>query len=1734
MGSTKPYLLTEVHNNMGTVSRMHYKPSTWFYLKDEREGRPWITKLPFPVQVVHKTEVECLITGHRFVSEYAYHHGYYDRAEREFRGFGFVEQWDDESFPAPTTDDPSGAFHRPRICLRSWFHVGAWELEGKISRQYEQEYWQPGIQLPESELLDSANWTAQERREGKRALRGQLLRQEVYTEDGHPDSDKPYTVMESRFQARQLQPLLGDNAHAVYLSLPLETMSAHYERNAQDPRLAHELTLEVDDFGNILSSASIAYPRQFGNASTDEDAIPEQYELKISYAEHEFFNQTDPLSDWYVKGVPLSTKTYEVTDQALTLPPFFRRQQVLDMLADSSTQRKLLAAQVNYYRPDADAAMLNPGRLPYGVVESQLLPYGAYALVLTDTILQEAYGSLLSQSEWEQLLADENYEQGTHAGIAGWWVRGGFAKYDPGNFFISEESVDRWGNISQVAYDSIFLFPVKVTDPLGNVVRARYDYRILQPLEITDPNGNRQQVAYDGFGRVIRTAVMGKSGENKGDALSPDPRAAWTAADPDSTVIEYHHDRFYTSGQPNFVHTYTRETHHYDLPPGATSRWLEARAYSDGFGRKLQSKAKVAPGQAHYVENGVLKARHSDPRWLGSGRTIYDNKGQAVRQYEPYFSTTPEYEAESQLVHWGVSPFIHYDALGRVVRTDMPDGTFTIVEFTPWMQRIYDANDTVMDSQWYADRISPAASLAEQQAAVQSAHHHNTPALQVLDVLGRPVWTASHNKDQVNNLDEKYYGRLVLDTVGNELEVRYKVSPTDRNGIRAASAVYDLAGRPLKSYSNDAGASYALLSIDNQPVYSWLPRGQRLRMEYDAFRRPRHLWLREAGATDEVLKEATIYGEAYSSSPEDQNMRGQVWKMHDQAGVAEVRAYDFKGAPLENSRRIFADYLEDGNWTGMEDASIALPPLGETFTSRIQYDALGRPTQNEAPDGSLTANEYDDGGALYKVKTRAPGAAQWAEHVQKIGYNEKGQRRYITHGNDAHTTYHYDPLSYRLTRLHTTRRRYTSGANYTEENIQDLHYTYDANGNITMIRDEAQQAVFFRNSVVEPHQQFIYDGLNRLVQAGGREQIGQQASGEQLQVPSAASGNLPYTNTAPNNHKALQHYTQRYRYDEVGNIQSWQHLASQHAYTRTYGYYPGTNRLKETTRGSNTTTYTYDAAGNIERLPQHSAPIRWNYENQPSRMDFAQSKVAYYRYDAGGERLRKVIEKSGNQREERIYLGNYEIYREYSGPSLTKERTTLHIADDNGRIALLESLTIPPSGGSGSEVLRYQLSNHLGTVGIELDTDGEIISYEEYHPYGATAFYWKNNNISQKRYRYTGKERDAESGLSYHSARYYLPWLGRWLSADPAGLVDGVCLYQYSLSNPVMLRDGSGMQSGGKCGGEGVYNPATNQIDITATIFLNFDNNALANQVPIVFDPLTGGFINTVNANGTLNPWAINLAQSWYINQVRSQIINDWSGKVLNNYNVNGVLRNVPINPNTINVQRAPAGMRERNLRRNQSLINVGDQNTARTLGLPTTAISGQISHIEESRKTGFFFLSRNGREAGHEFGHILGLEDRYIEGVVVWPNNGYNNPTLDITTTQNNRPIVNANSSRINFPVIPSGVNIAAGLNNLMAGGGNQLTQNQLQIAMNRNREENKIVPDHLYFINRDDANDIVYVNDSGGLIDRQGNVLNPDRYTGQKITNSLFLPHLDLLRRGGNQRLYRRGIRNYYNNMF
>ena len=77
-------------------------------------------------------------------------------------------------------------------------------------------------------------------------------------------------------------------------------------------------------------------------------------------------------------------------------------------------------------------------------------------------------------------------------------------------------------------------------------------------------------------------------------------------------------------------------------------------------------------------------------------------------------------------------------------------------------------------------------------------------------------------------------------------------------------------------------------------------------------------------------------------------------------------------------------------------------------------------------------------------------------------------------------------------------------------------------------------------------------------------------------------------------------------------------------------------------------------------------------------------EITYYVYDAAGQRVRKVTERQAaegetpTRRKERIYLGGFEIYREYDGggANRAKERETLHVMDDKQRIALVETKTI--------------------------------------------------------------------------------------------------------------------------------------------------------------------------------------------------------------------------------------------------------------------------------------------------------------------------------------------------------------------------------------------------------------------------------------------------------------------------
>lgn len=197
MGGQKPHLLVKTINNLGAETRVDYASSTKFYLQDKRDGKPWITRLPFPVHVVERVETYDHISRNRFVTRYAYHHGYFDGEEREFRGFGMVEQWDTEQIGALTTsgafpqsDNIAAASHVPPVHTKTWFHTGVYDETDEVSQHFATEYYgapeksDPNYGalfdvyfktlLPDTVI--PSGLTLEEEREACRALKGSMLR----------------------------------------------------------------------------------------------------------------------------------------------------------------------------------------------------------------------------------------------------------------------------------------------------------------------------------------------------------------------------------------------------------------------------------------------------------------------------------------------------------------------------------------------------------------------------------------------------------------------------------------------------------------------------------------------------------------------------------------------------------------------------------------------------------------------------------------------------------------------------------------------------------------------------------------------------------------------------------------------------------------------------------------------------------------------------------------------------------------------------------------------------------------------------------------------------------------------------------------------------------------------------------------------------------------------------------------------------------------------------------------------------------------------------------------------------------------------------------------------------------------------------------------------------------------------------------------------------------------------
>jgi RHS repeat-associated protein len=1382
-GGVKPYLMNGIDNHMGARTTIRYQPSTVEFLRDDAQAASrWRTTLPFPVHVVSRVQVTDEISRGVLTTRYRYHHGYWDGLEREFRGFGMVEQLDTEAIP--------GAEAAPPTLTKRWFHLGpvaAVESDDWTELDLSGEYWPGDPQLltrtpAQRDFL--AGLPPLERRAALRTLRGQLLRSELYGLDGTAREQSPYTVTES-------VPGVRAEADDVYLPFSLGTRTTQWERG-DEPMTRFVFQEEPDAYGMPPAQLAVAVPRG------RDPRTPGTQPYLATYTTTEYARRDDP-GHYLVDRVARVTHYELVNDGGQSITDF--------AAVAADLPRIVLGLTRTFYDGDAFTG------LPLGELGEHGLPVRSEALAFTESFLDEvglrpAYleeGPVDWPAEYPQEFRD------LMPALAGYRRDGdGFfcvtSRYrydvhDPGRTprGLLIESLDRFGASSRIEYDEHDLLPVRTTDAAGLVTESIPDYRVLQPRTVTDPNGNPTSVSFSPLGLV--TARFVASEEGGGDQALP------------GMTAEYDLLAFDQSGQPVSVRSARRTEH----DGGDTIVTID---FFDGFGRALQTRAQtddtllgdptfggsiLTTGAARPNPNVARRTRDATDvdNVVVSGWQIYDNKGRVIHKYEPFFSTGYEY-AEPADTELGERVSMSYDPRGHLLRTVNPDGSEQRVvpgipldlaapdEYrpTPWESYTYDQNDN-------AGRTHPTEAAGYQA-------HWNTPTSVELDGLGRVTRTV------VRNGTEELVTEQAYDLRGN------LVSIVDALGRNAFGYLYDLAGRRWRADSADAGRHLTVFDAADSPVEGRDSKGAVDLGAFDPLRRPTRVWARDDETSAVTLRQRLAYGdegtEDARAEARTRNLLGRLIRHHDEAGLLTVEAADFKGNILDSTRRVIADQpildtIEAGrldgwrinplrlDWTPGPGQTLAdleselLEPAG--YRTNTSFDALNRVTSHRFPADVLGQRrelvpEYGRSGRLQRLRLDD------TVHVSQIGYDAKGQRTLIGYGNSLFTRYVYEPQTFRLARMRTEpfTETDTGGLIASDVPVQDFSYTYDLTGNVISVTDVVAGSGIAGNpggaAVTDPGlaqlmvaddalvREFSYDPAYRLTTATGREHGAPPGGEPWLDHPRGTDPTL------------AQPYTEVYGYDAAGNVTSIEHRATG-GFTRTFANGTDDNRLRTMTIGHTPFAYVTDGVGNVirETSTRHFA---FNHADQlaafTTQTPGAEPSVhAQYLYDAIGQRVKRLVRRQGGAIEVTHYLAEvFEHHRWHGG-----ENNHIGLMDNDRRFVLLRFGPAHPDDRGPAVALH--LDDHLGSGVAVVDETGTLTNREEYTPYGETSF----GSFTRKRYRYTGQERDEESGLAYHSARYLAPWLGRWLSCDPIGPYGGLNQYAYVSGNPMRLIDPSGL-----------------------------------------------------------------------------------------------------------------------------------------------------------------------------------------------------------------------------------------------------------------------------------------------------------------------------------------------------
>ena len=427
---------------------------------------------------------------------------------------------------------------------------------------------------------------------------------------------------------------------------------------------------------------------------------------------------------------------------------------------------------------------------------------------------------------------------------------------------------------------------------------------------------------------------------------------------------------------------------------------------------------------------------------------------------------------------------------------------------------------------------------------------------------------------------------------------------------------------------------------------------------------------------------------------------------------------------------------------------------GREFPMSYLYNLSGSLTEQTYPSGRAVQNILDAEGNLSAVRSKKNSAAGYWNYADSFTYNSAGAAVSLQLGNGKWESTKFN------SRFQPT--RIALGNIQNAANLLKLDFAYGTtqnNGNILSqtitVSDTAKDNGF------TAIQTYTYDSLNRIKSAS--ETIDSNQGWSQAFLYDRYGNRTfdePNTTTLTKNCGSSPNFTVCVPDRKLENPE----------------ILPSNNRIKTDQDGDNIADYVFDSGGNTKKTANGLTYVYDGENKQVEALNAANQPIGYYYYDGEGKRVKKVVPGTGE--------------------------TTLFVYDAGGKL-IAEYSTILAETPQAA----YTTSDNLSSPRISTSADGAVIARHDYHPFGeeidivasperTEGLGYKSDELRKK---FTGYERDGETGLDYAQARYYASYYGRFSTPDPVKMRKGrqadpqrINLYVYTRNNPYKFVDISG------------------------------------------------------------------------------------------------------------------------------------------------------------------------------------------------------------------------------------------------------------------------------------------------------------------------------------------------------